>query len=389
MKQTIKNKIRKNIQNIMSIFKIKNIIVFESNADYSDNSRAFYEYLIENGYNKKYKIYWFVNNKNNFKDKQCENVKFVTMWKDGVRKTPYQWLKYFYIVKNAKFLISSNRQLHKLNKKTVSININHGTPLKNIKNLNVVSKDVDFSIVASDFCIDLMSDQLNMPKEKFICLGNPRNDIIFKETNTIEKVKEFSGYDKIIIWLPTFRKASGSNRNDSLFDFPLGLPIIYNEEELKKLNIYLKKNNVLLLFKLHPHQDDSLLKAYSLSNIKILTDLYLIEKNIELTELFKITDALITDYSGFYYDYLLLDKLIGFTTDDFEEYKKQKGFALENIQDYMAGEKISDINALYTFIEDVINNNDKYKDKRILMKKKFNKYTDCKSSERLAQYLKL
>ncbi len=389
MKQTIKNKIRKNIQNIMSIFKIKNIIVFESNADYSDNSRAFYEYLIENGYNKQYKIYWFVNDKNNFKDKQCENVKFITIWKDGVRKTPYQWLKYFYIVKNAKFLISSNRQLHKLNKKTVSININHGTPLKNIKNLNVVSKDVDFSVVASDFCIDLMSDQLNMPKDKFVCLGNPRNDIIFKETNTIEKVKEFSRYDKIIIWLPTFRKAGGSERTDSSFVFPLGLPIIYNEQELVKLNEYLQKNNILILFKLHPHQDASLLKAYSLSNIKILTDLYLVEKNIELTELFKITDALITDYSGVYYDYLLLNRQIGFTTDDFEEYKKQKGFVFDNIQDYMAGEKISDINVLYTFIQDVINNNDKYKKKRNEMKKKFNKYTDSKSSERLAKYLKL
>ena len=43
----MKDKIRNLIKKIMSIFKIKNIIIFESNADYSDNSRAFYEYLIE------------------------------------------------------------------------------------------------------------------------------------------------------------------------------------------------------------------------------------------------------------------------------------------------------------------------------------------------------
>ena len=53
----MKRKIKKIIVNIMSIFKIKNVIVFESNADYSDNSRAFYEYLIREKYNEKYKIY--------------------------------------------------------------------------------------------------------------------------------------------------------------------------------------------------------------------------------------------------------------------------------------------------------------------------------------------
>ena len=385
----MKYKIRNLIKKIMSIFKIKNIIIFESNADYSDNSRAFYEYLIEKKYNEKYKIYWFVNNKNNFKNKESKNVKFVTMWKCGTKKTFFQWIKYFYIAKNAKFLIASNRQLHKLNNKTISINLNHGTPLKNIKDLNVVPKDIDIYLVGSDFCIDMMSDQLHLPKEKFICVGNPRNDIIFKKTKSIEKVKEFSSYDKVILWLPTFRKADTSDRNDSSFSFPLGLPVIYSEEELLKLNEYLKKNNSVILFKLHPHQDTTLFKATSLSNIKILTDSYLIEKNIELTELFKITNALITDYSGVYYDYLLLDNIIGFTTDDFEEYKKKKGFVFDNIEDYMAGEKIKNIEDLYTFIANVAKNNDIYKKQRNQMKKKFNKYLDDKSSERLAKYLKL
>ena len=41
------------------------------------------------------------------------------------------------------------------------------------------------------------------------------------------------------------------------------------------------------------------------------------------------------------------------------------------------------------FIDDVINNNDIYKEKRNEMKNLFNKYADDKSSERLAKYLKL
>lgn len=385
----MKNKLKKILINLMSHFKIKNVLIFESHADYSENSRAFYEYLIEKNYNKDYKIYWFVNDSKNFRDKEKENVKFITMWKNTTKRSFIQWIKYFWICKNAKYMISSNRTLHKLNRKTITVNVNHGTPLKNVKNLKVVPKDIDVILAASDYCVTLLSEQLNLKKDQIICVGNPRNDIIFKKTNIEEKFKEFSNYKKIILWLPTFRKAATSDRIDSSFEFPLGLPIIYNIKELNKLNKYLKQNNILILFKLHPAQDASLLKTDNLSNIIILKDSYLVEKDVQLTELFKITDAMITDYSGIYYDYLLTDKIIGFTVDDFEKYKEEKGFVFKNPKEYMAGEKIENIHDLYTFIDNVIINNDIYREKRNKMKKLFNKYADDKSSERLTKYLEL
>lgn len=385
----MKQRIKKLITKVMSIFKIKNVLIFESNADYSDNSRAFYEYLIAHNYNQKYKIYWFVNNGNFFKKRECYNVKFITMWHNKTGRTFWQWIKYFWIVKNAKYLIASNRTLLKLNKKTISINVNHGTPMKKVSDLQIVPRDIDKVLVASDYCIDLISRELHLSKDKIICVGNPRNDIIFKKTNVKEKLKEFSKYNKVILWLPTFRKAVNSERNDSKFEFALGLPIIYTEEELIKLNDYLKKNNIIILFKLHPAQDTSVFKATTLSNIVILDDKFLIERDVELCELYKITDALITDYSGVYYDYLLMDKMIGFSIDDFEEYKKNKGFVFDNPLDYMAGAKIKDISDLYKFIDDCVKNNDNYKKDRKKMKELFNKYSDAKSSERFAKYLNL
>lgn len=385
----MKQRIKKLITKVMSIFKIKNVLIFESNADYSDNSRAFYEYLIAHNYNQKYKIYWFVNDGNFFKKRECYNVKFITMWHNKTGRTFWQWIKYFWIVKNAKYLIASNRTLLKLNKKTISINVNHGTPMKKVSDLQIVPRDIDKVLVASDYCIDLINRELHLSKDKIICVGNPRNDIIFKKTNVKEKLKEFSKYNKVILWLPTFRKAINSERNDSKFEFALGLPIIYTEEELIKLNDYLKKNNIIILFKLHPAQDTSVFKATTLSNIVILDDKFLIERDVELCELYKITDALITDYSGVYYDYLLMDKMIGFSIDDFEEYKKNKGFVFDNPLDYMAGAKIKDISDLYKFIDDCVKNNDNYKKDRKKMKELFNKYSDAKSSERFAKYLNL
>ena len=385
----MKERIKKLIITLMSIFKIDDIIVFESNADYSDNSRAFYEYLIAHNYNQKYKIFWFVNDGKFFQTRECYNVKFLTMWHNKTKKTFFQWIHYFWIVKNAKYLISSNRSLLKLNKKTIAINVNHGTPLKKVSDLQIVPKDIDIVLAASDYCIDLISRELHLDKSKIICVGNPRNDIIFEQSNVREKLKEFDKYDKVILWLPTFRKVVNSSRQDSNFEFALGLPIIYTMEDLVKLNEYLVARNTVILFKLHPAQDTSLFKATTLSNIIILNDKYLIEKDVELCELYKITDALITDYSGVYYDYLLTDKMIGFTIDDFEEYKKAKGFVFDNPFDYMAGEKIKNINDLYEFIDDCLNHNDKYKKDRHKMNRLFNKYSDSLSSERLAKYLNL
>ena len=379
------------IKNILlffgSLFSIKNVLIFESHADYSDNARSFYEYLIKKKYNKRYKIYWFVNNANEFKNRETDNVYFLTMWKDGTKKTFFQWLRYFWIAKNAKYLIFSNRNLVRVNRKTKTVCINHGIAIKSIKNRRMIPLDVNYRVDASEFCAHLVMDQQGLKREQVIVVGNPRNDVIFNKTNVDKKLIEFKKYKKIILWLPTFRKSYHSDRVDSTHEFPLGIPIIYSSKMLDDMNNYLKKLNVVIILKLHPAQDLSVFKAKSLSNIIILDDKYLISKDVELTELYKITDALITDYSSVYVDYLLTQKPIGFTVDDFNDYKI--GFSMENIQDYMPGVKINDIEELKMFVDNLIKNVDEYKKERKRVNAIFNEFNDGNSSERLAKKLEL
>ncbi len=387
MKDKIKNFIKKSLLFFGSAFKIKNIIIFESHTDYSDNSRSFYEYLIKNDYNKKYKIYWFVDDALKFKNKKTKNVEFITMWHHGTKRTPLQWIKYFWIAKNAKYLIFSNRNLPKINKKTKTVCINHGIPIKNVKGKHTFSTDVDYRVDSSKFCAELVVDQQGFKRNCIIIVGNPRNDVLFTKTNVKEKMQIFAKFDKIILWLPTFRNSAELKRSDSSFKFPLGLPIIYDQKSLKDINSYLKTRNIGLVLKLHPAQDLSVFKANSLSNIIIIDDQYLINHDTELTELYKITDALITDYSSVYVDYLLTDKPIGFTQDDFKQYTL--GFSVPNINDYMPGEKIINLNDLKTFIDHIDKNIDNYKAERKKINKLFNEFNDNKSSERLAKKLKL
>ena len=107
------------------------------------------------------------------------------------------------------------------------------------------------------------------------------------------------------------------------------------------MNDVLKKHNILLVLKPHPAQDLSVIKTENLSNFVIFTNEDLNKNNISLYEFLGQTDALITDYSSVYYDYLLTDKPIAITTDDLEEYKKVFEFVYDNIYDVIKGEYIN------------------------------------------------
>ena len=58
----------------------QNRLVFKNreNLDYTDNPRAFFDYLVKEGYNEKYEIIWLVSDLKKFRKLKYKNVKFVT-----------------------------------------------------------------------------------------------------------------------------------------------------------------------------------------------------------------------------------------------------------------------------------------------------------------------
>ena len=71
----------------------------------------------------------------------------------------------------------------------------------------------------------------------------------------------------------------------------------------------------------------------TLSNLVFINDAFLSDNGIINYELLGVADALLTDYSSVYYDYLLLDRPIGLCWDDYEEYKAN-GFKVNKLGDY-------------------------------------------------------
>ena len=361
-------------------------ILLESVPDMSCQTYPVFEYMLKQGLNKKYKLIWLVGDKKDFKDVHIKNVKFMNF----VPRNRIEKVQRLYTLCTSRAMLYSNRYIGKVFDKQFLFYLKHGTCIKSrLKHCRVDERN------ESDACITLSSfftsfDVLELggiTEEKFIVTGYPRNDYLFEDNNYIDILYPGDNYKKVVLWMPTFRKSDSSDRVDSSFEFPLEIPCLYSEQDCIKLNQVLQEENILLILKPHPAQKLKLIKDLELSNFVILYNDELSSRNIQLYQFIGSTDALITDYSSIYYDYLLTEKIVGLTVDDFEEYSKDTGFVFENVFDYIVGEHILNCDDFISFVKNVAQDKDVLKERRAEVCDIVNKHKDAKSAMRVFEYL--
>lgn len=101
--------------------------------------------------------------------------------------------------------------------------------------------------------------------------------------------------------------------------------------------------------------------------------------------LLRNADGLITDYSSVYFDYMLLNRPIGFAVEDMEKYKNKRGFIFDNPKEYMPGPEIRNLSDIEEFIENIVSGNDLYKEARESVNDKINYYKDGNCCKRVAE----
>lgn len=363
----------------------KKILLFNSYPDYSDNSYAIFKYLLENDYHLKYELIWLISTENPKLIHKKIYDEFSVKIKCYKKKSFLGVLNYFKADKIffTHGLFSSIRV--GADKK---INLWHGMPLKNIgylqkENSGIENFSCDFTIATCEIFQEIMMKSFGLEKNKVFLVGQPRNDLLFEKSNFYEKKKiKKENYNKVIIYLPTYRKSIiGDLREDGLYEREkLG---IINLKELKILNENLVKNNNLMIIKLHPMDILQTLQLENFSNIIILKLSDLEEINEQLYPLLGSTDLLITDYSSVWVDYEILGKPIYFAIDDYSEYKKNRGFTIENLSEILPGEIIKNFNILLKRLDRIP------QEIRKETGETFNKYKDNRSSERVLKELGL
>ena len=157
---------------------LKDYIILESNPDLSDNTYALYKILLKNKVNEKYKIFWFVDDKNRFKNIKIKNVYFVNCFG---KITFLQNLKKLYINIKAKYIIDCNKFVYKKNKNQKRLHLCHGMPYKQVLEYCKLTGEVDYMLSLSDFFNYNLSKLCLVEQKKIVSLGFPRNDDLFSK----------------------------------------------------------------------------------------------------------------------------------------------------------------------------------------------------------------
>lgn len=352
-----------------------NYIIFNSYPAFSDNSKALYDYIQKSRPDiaENYKLIWA--------QKKAELL--VNHEKNVVAVNKHS-IKGIWIFLRSKYVFSTHGYFPNVKSGAGQIQVNlwHGCGYKAMTSDDRCYRG-DYTLATSDLYKKLQAEGLEMDLQNVYITGYPRNDCMFSKKGALEKLGiSKNRYKKIYIWMPTYRKASEGHKGIDGDDNSFNISKI-TSEQYSRLNNILKEKGSLLIIKPHPMDASSVQIAEKLSRIAIIKNKDLDEKHVSLYDLLSETDCLMSDYSSVIVDYLLLDKPIIMVLSDMVEYRNSRGFVFENVEMYFPGPIISNIEELIAYFKYSDKIDEKWKEKRIELKKKFHKYSDGKSSERV------
>nr|MCR4923253.1 CDP-glycerol glycerophosphotransferase family protein [Lachnospiraceae bacterium] len=254
-------------------------------------------------------------------------------------------------------------------------------------------KRYEYMPVISPLYKKIHEDIYGLRDDQVIITGYPKEDWLFHPVEGSLKdlfgIKEASKY---IIWMPTFRESEGkalSNLNEYSIGGDTGLPVVDSREKMEEINDLLIDNDMVLLIKLHPFQKRSAVNCEGFSNISIIENSDLRDKDIEINKLMPKADAFISDYSSAAIDYLVLDRPMAFVIEDVEEYSKSRGFVFDPVRDYFPGSEIFTFEDMLSFVNSIAKGEDPSKEKREVLRNKMHTYGDDQSSKRIVDFLKI
>ena len=200
----------------------------------------------------------------------------------------------------------------------------------------------------SEFSNEILSKLSNGRIISFINYEYPRavylknkenyNYINYLEDEYCKELAYLKKEYRLIFYVPTFR----DKQNSCIFGEK-------NEEKINKFFEEMKKYKIYFVLKMHFANTN--LANFKCSNCLVLPS------NIDIYPILKYSDALITDYSSIYTDYLLLNKPVLFNPYDYNDFNiSDRGFIL-NYDEYTPGKKYYSIEDLKEGILKLNDNN--------------------------------
>lgn len=360
----------------------KKTIVFESffGKQYSDNPKAIYLYVKENY--PEYKLYWSVNRNQKNKFKRVD-----------LKILPRFSIKWIFIMARAEYWVTNSRLPLWLpkSKGTTYIQTWHGTPLKklalDIEEVQIPDTDTeqykidfvnevskwDYLISPNEYSTKIFRRAFNFNKT-IIESGYPRNDLLITGNNHefIEQIKVKNNLPldkKVILYAPTWRD------NEYYEKGKYKLKIKLDFEKMKREI----GNDYIVLLRFHYLVSEQLdLKGYE-------GFIYNMSNYEDISELYLISDILITDYSSVFFDYAVLKRPILFFVYDIQTYRDElRGFYFD-FEKFAPGPLLKSTEELIEAIKTLENKNFKLPDYFSAFHEKFCSLENGRSTEKLVK----
>ncbi|MCM1535258.1 MAG: CDP-glycerol glycerophosphotransferase family protein [Clostridium sp.] len=348
------------------------ILLYIASFGIRHNLKPLLEYLIEEGYNEKYTIVCGIEALK-YKGKDYPNVRYVGKLKSVM--TFFRAGHVFY---------TAGQIPIKPSKKQIVIHMNHGTSdykaMGALTNINNGDENFfTYMTTSGDYYVPIVAQEYLCTEDNVIVCNEPMTSVFYKP---LKQKYQLGDYDKILLWLPTFRKSEGLGYTDSS---EKQLVPLFDADSYKLLNEKLKQYNYKLIVKLHGAQSLEEYQLVNFSNLYICSSDDFAQLGYDLYQLLMQIDVLIGDYSSVSLQFLLLDKPCAYVIPDIEEYGRQRGFVFDNPEEYMPGYKIKTQEEFYRFLDDLSSGNDPYKQERKRVKSIIHKYDDGDACKRLLE----
>ncbi len=335
------------------------------------------------------------------KEEKFSDYQFVWIFKDTNRKlenkntkiVKYGSKEYYKTFATAKYWIVNSLVNESITPKKNQIFVQcwHGTPLKKLRcdikydgilndtkelkmRNDIDAKRFTYFISPSKFCTEKFTSSFNLKELKkqdiIIEEGYPRNVLLFNYTN--EKVKQIKNSlkipmdKKVILYAPTFR--DNQHKSGLGYTYELGIDLDKLKEKLSE--------EYIILFRTHYFVSNSIdLKKYK-------GFIFDVSKYDDVSELYIISDLLITDYSSVFFDFANLKRPILFYMYDLDEYKnKLRDFYIDLKE--LPGPIITEEEELIKEIKNINKYDEKYKKIYQKFNQKFNYLDDENAAKRV------
>ena len=192
----------------------------------------------------------------------------------------------------------------------------------------------DFLVASSAQFGSQLARQCHLPPEGLLLTGNPRVDQFARSSSEHLRRLGVSTDRPIVVWMPTFRKNTGRGLTagwSESHDDGHGV----NDAAEHAVEI-LTRAGLTVIVKPHPVDADS----RNIRGATIVTNDDLLRAGVQLYELIGASDALLTDYSSVWIDFLALDRPIGFIIPDEAQYAAGRGFSTVDVLDWLPGPRL-------------------------------------------------